>query len=129
MTGWGPRRIVIVSSSPQLRYPDCYGIDMAKLGDFVAFQAAIALLKENGMEAIINDVYNHAVAEVEKEGEIVVNHVKKIYEPFTYDQVSEKIGMLLTSKGINAEMKIVYQTVENLHKAYPGAFGRLVFYR
>jgi amidophosphoribosyltransferase len=123
----GPKRIIIVSSSPQIRYPDCYGIDMAKLGDFVAFQAAIALLKENGMDAVINDVFNKAMEEREKPVENVENHVKKIYEPFTYEQVSDKIVELLTSKGINAETKIVYQTVENLHKACPDHLGDWYF--
>ena len=123
----GPKKIVIVSSSPQLRYPDCYGIDMAKLGDFVAFQAAISLLKENGMEAVINEVYNKAVEEVEKKDMEITNHVKMIYEPFTYEQVSDKIGELLKTKGINAEVKIVYQTVENLHKACPDHLGDWYF--
>jgi amidophosphoribosyltransferase len=100
---------------------------MAKLGDFVAFQAAIALLKENGMEAVINDVYNLAVEEMKKEGDEVENHVRKIYEPFSYEQVSEKIGELLTSRGINAEINIVYQTVENLHKAIPDHLGDWYF--
>ena len=123
----GPKRIVIVSSSPQIRYPDCYGIDMAKLGDFIAFQAAIALLKENGMEAVMNEVYNNAVKEIEKPKEEVINCVKKIYEPFTYEQVSGKIGELLTSKGINAEVEIVYQTVEDLHRACPDHKGDWYF--
>ncbi|HEC44431.1 MAG TPA: amidophosphoribosyltransferase [Bacteroides sp.] len=123
----GPKRIVIVSSSPQLRYPDCYGIDMAKLGDFVAFQAAIALLKENGKEAVLNEVYNAAVAELEKPWEKIVNQVIRIYEPFTYEQISEKIGELLTTKGINAEVKIVYQTVDDLHRACPDHSGDWYF--
>ena len=123
----GPKRIVIVSSSPQIRYPDCYGIDMAKLGDFVAFQAAIALLKENGMEAVINEVYNRAVEEERKPREEVINHVKMIYERFTYEQISDKIGELLISKGISAEVKIVYQTVENLRKACPDHRGDWYF--
>jgi len=123
----GPKRIVVASSSPQIRYPDCYGIDMAKLGDFVAFQAAIALLKENGMDNVINEVYKNAVEDLEKPKEEVLNHVKKIYEPFTYVQVSNKIGELLTSKGINAEVKIVYQTVEDLHNAIPDHKGDWYF--
>ncbi len=123
----GPRKIVIVSSSPQIRYPDCYGIDMAKLGDFVAFQAAIALLKENGMEAVINEVYNRAVKEKGKPREEVINHVKMIYERFTYEQISDKIGELLTSKGINAEVKIVYQSVKNLNIACPDHRGDWYF--
>ncbi len=123
----GPKRIIVVSSSPQIRYPDCYGIDMAKLSDFVAFQAAIALLKENGMEAVINEVYNKVMEDEGKPREEVRNHVKKIYEPFAYEQISEKIGELLTSKGINAEIKIVYQTVKNLHKACPDHKGDWYF--
>ena len=123
----GPRQIIIVSSSPQLRYPDCYGIDMAKLGDFVAFQAAIALLRENGMENVINEVFNEAMAEEEKPREKVSNRVKKIYEPFSYEQISDKIGDLLTSNKINARVKIVYQTVENLHIACPDHLGDWYF--
>ena len=123
----GPKRIVIVSSSPQLRYPDCYGIDMAKLGDFVAFQAAITLLRENGKDAVINEVYNSAVGEEGKPWAEVSNHVKSIYEPFGYGQISDKIGELLNSNGINAEVKIVYQTVDDLHKACPEHRGDWYF--
>jgi amidophosphoribosyltransferase len=122
-----PKSIVIVSSSPQLRYPDCYGIDMAKLGDFVAFQAAIALLKETGRESVINEVYNRSIEQAEKPKEKIVNYVKMIYEPFTYEQVSEKIGELLKSKEIQADVKIVYQTVDNLHKACPDHRGDWYF--
>jgi amidophosphoribosyltransferase len=112
-----PKSIVIVSSSPQIRYPDCYGIDMAKLGDFVAFQAAIALLKENGMESVINEVYKKSKEQAHKPKENIINHVKDIYDPFSYEQVSDKIGQLLTTKEVQAEVKIVYQTVDNLRKA------------
>jgi amidophosphoribosyltransferase len=123
----GPKRIVVVSSSPQIRYPDCYGIDMAKLGDFVAFQAAIALLKETGREGVINEVFKGAREEEGKSPEEVINRVKKIYEPFDYEQISDKIGQLLKSKEIRAEVKIVYQTVENLHKACPDHTGDWYF--
>ncbi|MFC2081548.1 amidophosphoribosyltransferase, partial [Bacteroidota bacterium] len=123
----GPKKIVVVSSSPQIRFPDCYGIDMAKLGDFVAFRAAIALLKENGMETVINEVYKLAVGEEGKPKEEVINHVKMIYEPFSYEQISEKIGQLLKTKNINAEINIVYQTVDNLHKACPDHKGDWYF--
>ncbi len=122
-----PKRIIVVSSSPQIRYPDCYGIDMAKLGDFVAFQAAIALLKETGRESVINDVYNRSVEQADKSKEEVVNHVKMIYEPFTYEQVSGKVGELLKSKDVKAEVRIVYQTVENLHLACPEHLGDWYF--
>jgi amidophosphoribosyltransferase len=123
----GPKKIIVVSSSPQIRYPDCYGIDMAKLGDFVAFQAAIAMLRENGKDAVINDVYNKAVAEEGKPWKEVVNHVRAIYESFSYEQLSDKIGELLNSNGLNSELKIVYQTVEDLHKACPGHKGDWYF--
>ena len=87
-----PKRIVIVSSSPQIRYPDCYGIDMAKLGDFIAFRAAIALLKETGKESIINEVYRKAKESENLPKEEIINHVKEIYRPFTPEQISEKIA-------------------------------------
>ena len=122
-----PKRIIVVSSSPQIRYPDCYGIDMAKLGDFVAFQAAIALLKDSGKESVINEVYNRSVEQVGKPKEEIVNHVKMIYEPFSYEQVSRKIGELLKSRDVNAEVEIVYQTVENLHLACPDHLGDWYF--
>jgi len=122
-----PKSIVIVSSSPQIRYPDCYGIDMAKLGDFVAFQAAIELLKENGMESVINEVYKKSSEQAHKPKEKILNHVKSIYAPFGYEQVSDKIGKLLTSKEVKAEIRIVYQTVDNLHRACPDHTGDWYF--
>ena len=122
-----PLKIVIVSSAPQIRYPDCYGIDMAKLGDFIAFQAAISLIKENGKENIINDVYQKCKI-AEKEGTLKdENYIKLIYQPFNYQEVSDKIAILLTHKNINAEVKIIFQTVENLHKACPGHTGDWYF--
>ena len=123
----GPRKIVIVSSSPQIRYPDCYGIDMARLGDFIAFQAAIVLLKERGMEAVINDVYRECKEQAILPKEQIINHVKRIYEPFSYEEISAKVGELLTSNEINAEVKIVYQTIDNLHKACPAHLGDWYF--
>lgn len=123
----GPVKIVIVSSSPQIRYPDCYGIDMAKLSDFVAFQAAIQLLKETGQENIITEVYNKSKEQLSRPKEEMINYVKMIYEPFTYQQISKKIGKLLKSEEIKAEVEIVYQTVENLHKACPNHTGDWYF--
>ncbi len=122
-----PKKIIVVSSSPQIRYPDCYGIDMAKLGDFVAFQAAIALLKDSGQESVINEVYNRSVEQAGKPKEEIVNYVKMIYEPFSNEQLSDKIGELLKSRDVNAEVKIVYQTVENLHLACPDHLGDWYF--
>ncbi|HQU99917.1 MAG TPA: amidophosphoribosyltransferase, partial [Bacteroidia bacterium] len=123
----GPKKIVIVSSAPQLRYPDCYGIDMAKLGDFVAFNAAIQLLEENNMEHIIDEVYHLCKEQLTLPKESMVNHVQKIYEPFTDEQISKKIGQLLTPKNINAEVEIIYQRVEDLHKACPNHSGDWYF--
>ena len=122
-----PKKIVIVSSAPQIRYPDCYGIDMAKLGNFIAFQAAIALIKQKGMENLITEVYNKCKFS-EKSGTLKKeNYVKAIYQPFEYEEVSDKISSLLTHKNINAEVKIIFQTVENLHKACPNHKGDWYF--
>jgi amidophosphoribosyltransferase len=122
-----PNKIVIVSSAPQIRYPDCYGIDMAKLGNFIAFQAAIALIKQKGMENLITEVYNKCKFS-EKSGTLKEeNYVKAIYQPFEYEEVSDKISSLLTHKNINAEVKIIFQTVGNLHKACPNHKGDWYF--
>ncbi len=122
-----PVTIVIVSSSPQLRYPDCYGIDMAKLSEFIAFQAAIQLLKEKGRENIINEVYRKSKEQLSGPKEEMVNWVKLIYEPFTYEQISDKVAELLRTKEIKAHVKVVYQTIENLHKACPDNLGDWYF--
>lgn len=122
-----PATIVVVSSSPQIRYPDCYGIDMAKLGDFVAFRAAIDLLKETGQEGVINNVYKKCKEQQNLPKEEIVNYVKDIYRPFTDDQISEKIAQILTPKGMKAKVKIVFQSIENLHKACPNDKGDWYF--
>jgi len=122
-----PKQIVIVSSSPQIRYPDCYGIDMAKLGDFIAFKATIALLKDVGKESVIDRVYNRCKAQLDFPKEEIVNYVKEIYEPFTDQEISDKIAELLKSSKVNAEVKVIYQTVENLHKACPNDLGDWYF--
>jgi amidophosphoribosyltransferase len=123
----GPKKIVVVSSAPQIRYPDCYGIDMAKMGDFIAFEAAIQLLKESGQKALIDRVYQEALAQVALPKEQVKNVVKQIYAPFTDTQISKKIAELLTPPNIEAEVEIIYQTVENLHIACPGHTGDWYF--
>jgi amidophosphoribosyltransferase len=122
-----PKKIVIVSSAPQIRYPDCYGIDMAKIGDFIAFQAAIALLKDKGMENIIDEVYQKC-----KKSEIDhtlkdQNHVQLIYKPFSDLEISDKISFMLKHENINAEVKIIFQTVDNLHIACPNHTGDWYF--
>ena len=122
-----PKRIVVVSSSPQIRYPDCYGIDMAKLGDFTAFQAAIELLKENEMEHVINEVYKKCNQQKDLPKEEFVNYVKDIYKPFTQQQVSKKIAEMLTDVEVKAEVSIVYQSIDNLHMAVPDDLGDWYF--
>ena len=123
----GPKRILIVSSAPQIRYPDCYGIDMAKLHDFIAFQATIELLKNTGRSHIINEVYNKSKAQLGLPKEQIINYVKEIYKPFTAQEISDQIARMLTTPEINAEIKIIYQTIEDLHEACPGNTGDWYF--
>ena len=123
----GPKRIVVVSSSPQIRYPDCYGIDMARLGDFTAFKAAMELLKENEMEHVINEVYKKCNMQKDFPKEEFVNYVKDIYKPFTPEQVSDKIAEMLTDPIVKAEVSIVYQSIDNLHNAVPDDLGDWYF--
>ncbi|MFW6326723.1 MAG: amidophosphoribosyltransferase [Bacteroidota bacterium] len=122
-----PKKIIIVSSSPQIRYPDCYGIDMAKMGDFIAFRAAIELLRERGKQSIINEVYKKSKAQEGLPKEEIVNYVKEIYAPFAADEISRKIAEMLTTSEIKAEVQIVYQTIENLHTACPNHLGDWYF--
>ena len=122
-----PKKIVIVSSSPQIRYPDCYGIDMAKLGDFIAFRAAVGLLKDNGREDILNSVYNEAIAELNKAPEEMENVVKKIYKPFTPGEISAKISSMLKPEEIKSVVEIVFQSIEGLHEACPDHLGDWYF--
>ncbi|WKZ65733.1 MAG: amidophosphoribosyltransferase [Flavobacteriales bacterium] len=123
----GPKRIVVVSSAPQIRYPDCYGIDMAKLGDLVAFRAAISLLKETKQANVIDDVYDRAQAMVGLPLSEQANVVKDIYAPFTAQQISDRIAELLTPEDIGAEVRLVYQSIEGLHAACPGHRGDWYF--
>ncbi|MFP9116611.1 amidophosphoribosyltransferase [Flavobacterium sp. RNTU_13] len=122
-----PKRIVVVSGAPQIRYPDCYGIDMAKLEGLVAFRATHELLKERGMEHIIHNVYNKCKAQEGLPDKEVVNHVTEFYAPFTDQEISDKIAKMLTTSDIKAEVKIIFQTVENLHKACPKNLGDWYF--
>lgn len=123
----GPKKIVIVSSAPQIRYPDCYGIDMAKLGDFIAFQAAVQLLKDNFKDNLLDELYEKAKAQESLPKEEIVNVVKGIYEPFSAEQISAKISELLRPEDINAEVEIIYQTIEGLHNACPKNKGDWYF--
>lgn len=122
-----PKKIVVVSSAPQIRYPDCYGIDMAVLKKFVAFEATIALLKESGKEAFINDVYERTKLELEKPKEEQVNMVKEIYNSFTDDQISKKIAALIKPKDLKADFELIYQTIDGLHTACPDNAGDWYF--
>lgn len=122
-----PKRIIIASSAPQIRYPDCYGIDMAKLSDFVVFNAAIALLKETKQEHIINDVYKKSKAQQNLPKEEIVNYVKEIYKPFTAQQISNKVAEIVKAKSVKSEIKVIYQSIEDLHKAIPDHKGDWYF--
>ena len=122
-----PKKIVVVSSAPQIRYPDCYGIDMAKLVDFIAFQAAIALLQDTNQQHILEEVYKKCVEQQDLPKEQIKNYVKEIYAPFTADQISKKITELLTPENTNAEVDIVFQTIEGLHDACPNHKGDWYF--
>ncbi len=123
----GPKRIIIVSSAPQIRYPDCYGIDMSKMGDFVAFQAAIALLKEQGKEHILQEAYG-LCKELERTNTLhAQNVVKNVYKPFTPEEISAKIAQILTPQGIGAQIEVIYQSIESLHEACPNNLGDWYF--
>ena len=123
----GPKRIVVASSAPQIRYPDCYGIDMARMGDFIAFQAAVSLIKKRGLEHILDETYAACKAQIELPKEENSNQVKAVYEPFTAEEISAEISLLLTPAGMNAEVKIVYQSIEGLHASCPDHTGDWYF--
>ncbi len=122
-----PVKIIVVSSAPQIRFPDCYGIDMAKMGDFIAFEATIALLKETGKEQLIQDVYQKCLAQINMDKGEVVNYVKEIYKPFTDTQISDKIAQMLTPEDLKADVKIIFQNIEGLHNACPDHKGDWYF--
>lgn len=122
-----PRKIVIVSSSPQVRYPDCYGIDMSRLGEFIAFRAAMQLLKENDLMYIAEDVYKQCIESQNATCKCTENYVKAIYAPFSDDEISKKITQMLTPPNIHAEVEIVFQSLDGLHKAIPKHNGDWYF--
>jgi amidophosphoribosyltransferase len=122
-----PKKIVVVSSAPQIRYPDCYGIDMAKIGDFIAFNAAVELLKDTKQEHILTDAYEKCKAQAHLPKEEMVNYVQDIYKPFTAEEISSKISELLTPKGMNAEVEIIYQSISDLHASCPDHKGDWYF--
>jgi len=122
-----PKKIVVVSSAPQIRYPDCYGIDMARMGEFIAFDAAIELLKEKGKAFIIDEIYQKCKEQESRPKEQIKNYIKEIYDPFTAEEISDKIAEILTPVGVKAKVKIIYQTIENLHIACPENTGDWYF--
>lgn len=122
-----PKKIVIVSSAPQIRYPDCYGIDMARLEDLVAFQAALALHHERGTYHIVEEVYRKCLTQVALSDDKVVNYVKEVYAPFSDEEISDKIRDLLLPKNFTSEVAVIFQTVDNLHKACPKNLGDWYF--
>lgn len=122
-----PKKIIIVSSSPQIRYPDCYGIDMSKMNDFVAFQAMVSLLKSSKKEYLLNSVYEKCKAQENLPKEEMVNYVKELYAQFTADEISQRIAQIVTPDDIHAEVDVIYQSIENLHKACPNHLGDWYF--
>ncbi len=122
-----PKKIVIVSSAPQIRYPDCYGIDMAKIGDFIAFKAALELLKDTDQYHIVTDVYKKCLKQRVKEDSGIENFVKEIYAPFTAVQISDKIAEMLKTPEVKADVEVIFQTVEGLHQACPEHLGDWYF--
>ncbi len=122
-----PKKIIVVSSAPQIRYPDCYGIDMAVLNKFVAFDATIALLKETGRESILKTVYEKALLEIKKPKEEQINLVKEIYGTFTSEEISQKIAELIRPADLKCELEIIYQNIEGLHLSCPKNLGDWYF--
>ena len=123
----GPKKIIVVSSAPQIRYPDCYGIDMAKMGDFIAFNAAVELLKDTKQEHILTTVYDKCKAQAFLSKEEMVNYIQEIYNPFTAEEISVKIGELLTPKNTKAKVEIIYQSISDLHASCPDHKGDWYF--
>jgi amidophosphoribosyltransferase len=123
----GPKKITIVSSAPQIRYPDCYGIDMSKMGEFIAFQAAVELLKSTGQQHVLTDTYAECL-QAEKSNKLSSqNYVKLIYKSFSIDEINAQISRMLRADDVHAEVEIIYQTIENLHEACPAHTGDWYF--
>ncbi len=122
-----PKKIIIVSSAPQIRFPDCYGIDMAKMADLIAFRAAVSLLEQNGKKDKLEEIYKSCISENQKEASEIKNVVKKVYSDFSDEQLSHKIAQMLKEDDINAEVEVIYQTIDNLHKACPNNLGEWYF--
>lgn len=122
-----PKKIIIVSSAPQIRYPDCYGIDMAKIGDFIAFSAVIQLLKEKKMQKVIDETYRQCKAQQNLPKEDIINYVRNLYKPFSAKEISDRIAKIIKNDSINAEFQVIFQSIENLHAACPANHGDWYF--
>jgi amidophosphoribosyltransferase len=123
----GPKKVIVVSSAPQIRYPDCYGIDMSKLGDFIAFKAAVALLKDKNMEYLMTQALEK-IKELQRNNQLhTENVVRSIYKPFTTHEISDKIAELITPKGVDIDVQVIYQTIEDLHDCCPTNNGDWYF--
>jgi len=123
----GPKKVIVVSSAPQIRYPDCYGIDMSKLGDFIAFKAAVALLKDRGMDNILTEALEE-IKELQRNNQLHTrNVVRNIYKPFTTQEISDKIAQLITPAGVSIDVQVIYQTIEDLHDSCPTNTGDWYF--
>jgi len=120
-----PKKVIVVSSAPQIRFPDCYGIDMSKMGEFVAFRAVIQLIKEQGKDYLLGEVYE--LCQQAEQDLVPTNYVKRLYEQFTYEEISEKITDIVRPAGMKADIQVIFQTIENLHKAIPGHSGDWYF--
>jgi amidophosphoribosyltransferase len=123
----GPKKIIIVSSAPQIRYPDCYGIDMSKMQDFIAFRALLALLKDRKQEGKIQEVYDKCKVALREDRAKEQNYVKELYSLFTYEEISDKIAEIVRPKNIFAEVKVIFQSVEDLNKSCPKNLGDWYF--
>ena len=122
-----PKRIIVLSSSPQIRYPDCYGIDMSRMGDFIAFNAAVELLKERGMEEKLKELLDRC-KELQRNNQLhTENVVKQVYKPFTAEEISSKIAQLITPAGVDIPVDVIFQSIEDLHKACPNNLGDWYF--
>ena len=122
-----PKKIVIVSSAPQIRFPDCYGIDMSKMKEFVAFRALVELLHENNKEYLLEEAYQRCKAQEDLPTEQVINEVKSLYDSFSYEAISKRIAKIITPKGIKPKVEVIYQPIENLKIACPGHTGDWYF--
>jgi amidophosphoribosyltransferase len=120
-----PKKVIVVSSAPQIRFPDCYGIDMSKMGEFVAFRAVIELIKEQGKDYLLGEVYEQC--QQAEQDQVPTNHVKRLYDQFTYEEISEKITDIVRPAGMKADIQVIFQTIESLHKAIPGHSGDWYF--